>query len=324
MGVRTAAMLAMVALAGSAGLYPVTKPAPTDSQTMLTGSSSANLSAYPDAVPDKAINLLFIHHSVGGQLLADTGAALTSAEDRLSIHRIHPNGGGLRAQLQQRHYVVHEASYSSVIGENTDLFDWLPKFRSEMPRILGTAHQDQLLGEGKNQVVLFKSCFPNSAFKTDRPGVGNPAGPVLTLSNAKATLSAVRDELARQPDVLFVYLTAPPLRAHETSEPLWKYAVKRILGRATSDVEQIEAAADARAFNNWVTSPEGWLKGYAGRNIVVFDYYDVLTGGGASNFLKFPSAGGKDDHPSAEGQHIAATRLVAFLNRAVRYAGVVN
>lgn len=291
---------------------------------MSTGTPPADLSAYPNAAPTQPINLLFIHHSVGGQLLADAGPARTDAEDRLSIHRTHPNGGGLRTRLQNQRYVVHEASYSSAIGEKTDLFDWLPKFRNEMPRILGTAHQDRLMAGGQNQVVLFKSCFPNNAFKTDRPGAGNPAGPALTLSNAKATLNAVRGELARYPDVLFVYLTAPPLRAREATEPWWKCAAKRILGRPTNDVEQVRAAADARTFNDWVTSSEGWLKDYRNRNIVAFDYYDALTGGRNSNFLRFPSEGGKDDHPAAAGQCIAAAKLVSFLNRAVRYAGVVN
>src|SRR5437868_2468453 len=258
----------------------------------------ADLSAYPDAAPGQSVNLLFIHHSVGGQLLADQGPLQAGAEDRLSIHHTHPNGGGLRRLLRDQRYVVHEAAYSSVIGERTDLFDWLPKFQQHMPRILGTAHQDQLLTGATNRVILFKSCFPNNAFRADRPGPGDPAGPVLNLTNAKATLDAVRHELARHLDVLFVYLTAPPLRAGGTSEALWKYAAKKIMGRPTSNLEQIRAAADARTFDDWVTSPDGWLKNYPNRNIVAFDYFDVLTGGRDSNFLRFPSNGGKDDHPS--------------------------
>lgn len=62
-----------------------------DVDSMSTGTSPADLSAYPNAAPTQPINLLFIHHSVGGQLLADAGPAQTDAEDRLSIHRTHPN-----------------------------------------------------------------------------------------------------------------------------------------------------------------------------------------------------------------------------------------
>ncbi len=143
------------------------------------------------------------------------------------------------------------------------------------------------------------------------------------MANAKATLLAVRDELAKHPETLFVYFTAPPLRARETREPLYKYAAKKLLGRQTSDVEQITAADGARAFDNWVRSPDGWLKGYPLKNIVAFDYYDLLTGGD-SNFLRDPSAGGKDDHPASAIQQRAAAAFVPFLNRAVRYAGVVS
>lgn len=306
--------------------YRVNKLAPPDPQTTITGSSM-DLTSYSSAAPEQPLNLLFIHHSVGGQLLADAGPAEptgAAGEARLSIHRTHPNGGGLRTSLESQRYLVHEASYSSIIGQKTDLFDWLPKFRAQMPRILATGHQDQLLAQARNHVVLFKSCFPNSAFKPDRADTGNPAGPALTLPNARATLRAVRDELAKHPDVLFVYLTAPPLLARSTSEPQWKRAAKKLLGRTTRDVEQVAAAAGARTFNNWVKSPDGWLKGYSHRNIVVFDYFDLLTGEGKSNFLQFPSEGGRDDHPSAEGQQRVTAALVPFLNRAVRYAGITD
>jgi hypothetical protein len=130
----------------------------------------------------------------------------------------------------------------------------------------------------------------------------------------------VREELARHPETLFVYMTAPPLRARAASERLWKWAAKRLLGKPDSAREQTFAAEAAREFNNWMKSPDGWLDGYAARNVVVFDYFDILTGDGRSNFLQYASRGGTDDHPSSAGQQLAAERLVPFLNRAVRYA----
>src|SRR4030095_4478150 len=98
---------------------------------------------YSDAAPPQPLNLLFIHHSVGGQLLADEGPTGGESEGRLSIHLSHPNGGGLRRLLQHHGYRVHEASYSSAVGEHTDLFDWLPKFWNLMPTILTVRHQDE-------------------------------------------------------------------------------------------------------------------------------------------------------------------------------------
>lgn len=74
----------------------------------------------------------------------------------------------------------------------------------------------------------------------------------------------------------------------------------------------------ARDFNNWLSGSEGWLKGYGGRNVVVFNYYDVLTDGGASNFSRYPTGDGSDSHPSREGNEKAAKAFVPFLNQAVR------
>lgn len=316
MAIWVALLLAIAA----AGCYPVRRPAPRTATASPRSSLSGNFRGYPDAPPERALRLLFIHHSVGGQLLADPGPL--DPHEKLSIHRSHPNGGGLRSLLENDGYIVHEAAYGSVIGENTDLFDWLPKFRDHMSRVLANALQDQALAAVTNDVILFKSCYPNSAFREHRGEPADPAGRRLTLSNAKATFAALRDEFARHPDVLFVYLTTPPLLPRQVSRPLWKHLARMILGRPPSDREQSEAAAIARTFNNWLKSPTGWLDGYSHRNVVVFDYFDVLTGDGRSDFLEFPAGNGTDDHPSTRGQQIAASRLAPFINRAVRRAGL--
>ena len=290
------------------------------SPTMPSPPLPQKLEAFSDAAPDAPINLLFIHHSVGGQLLADPGPVEATDDARRSLHRTHPNGGGLRALLMAHGYVVHEASYGSEIGQKTDLFDWLPKFRDSMPRILATRWQDEPRASGTNQVVLFKSCYPNNAFQREAmPGDG-PA-PRLTLAAAKSAFAGLRTQLERQPDVLFVYLTAPPLRDDSAAEPAWKSVAKRILGRPPLAEERRCSAAIAREFNDWLTSPDGWLAGYGQRNIVVFDYFDLLTDG-VSNFLQFASKGGSDHHPHAEAQGRAAARLAQLLNRAVRYDGL--
>jgi hypothetical protein len=65
-----------------------------------------------------------------------------------------------------------------------------------------------------------------------------------------------------------------------------------------------------------------WLAGYDGVNVVVFDYYDVLTGGGLSNLSAYPTGNGSDSHPSRAGNEAAAAAFAPFLNRAMRRAGV--
>src|SRR5687768_17412817 len=72
-----------------------------------------DLSGFSPEPPKKTLDLLFIHHSCGGQLLAAGG----SAEGTNAIYKSHPNGGGLRAMLEQNSYKVHEASYASRIGQ---------------------------------------------------------------------------------------------------------------------------------------------------------------------------------------------------------------
>ncbi len=309
---------AALLVAGAAAFVPTgDEPVPEGAPT--PPGAEMDLSGFAEGPPKKKLRLLFLHHSCGGQLLAPLGAD----EGKDCIYRSHPNGGGLRGLLEGAGYAVHEASYGSKIAENTDLFDWLPKFRAQMQDILTTAHQDEKHADGgKNEIVVFKSCFPNSQFTAEGAPPGRPEGPELTVANAKATLRALRDELAKRPETLFVYVTAPPLAPKPTRDPLWRYIVKRALGRLPDRAAVERSGPLARAFNDWVKSPRGWLEGYEGKNIVVFDYYDVLTGHGRSNFSVYATRSGADSHPSGDGNGRVAAEFVPFLNRAVRRAGL--
>lgn len=259
-------------------------------------------------------SLLFIHHSCGGQLLAAPGPAIERAP---CIYASHPNGGGLRAGLEARGYDVHEASYGSEVGGDTDLFHWKVKFATQMARVLTTDGDDRLLPGGqRHDVVLFKSCFPNSRFTGEGTAPGDPSGPELSLWNAKAAMSAVLEELAKQPDTLFVYLTAPP-EVRPGGGPLLKALAKRALGRSPSAAVARRRGRLARAFNRWIVSEGGWLADYPLANVAAFDYFDVLTAG-ASDLLEYPSGDGSDNHPSSEGNQRASEAFVPWLEREVR------
>lgn len=268
--------------------------------------------ATPPATP---LRLLFIHHSCGGQLLAALGPDVGTN----CIYQSHPNGGGLRARLEAAAFEVHEVSYGSRIGENTDVFDWPQKFRTQMDAILRCDTQDQSYSDDRrNQIVMFKSCFPNNNFVAAGTPPGNPAGPELTVANAQAAYTALLEEFQKQPGVLFVCLTAPPLAGKSTA-PRWKQTLKKILGRPDPALAR---AALAREFNDWLTDQDGWLKNYTLSNVVVFDYYDILTGNGAANVSRYPTGDGFDSHPSHAGNAAAAEAFVPWLNRAVRHAGL--
>jgi hypothetical protein len=281
-----------------------------------------DLSAFSDAQPDSSVRLLFIHHSCGGQLLAPQGPERDRPQPQC-IYESHPNGGGLRPLLAQNGYELHEASYTSVVGEHTDLFDWEPKFREQMDRVLGTDDQDRVYTDGRrNQVVVFKSCFPNSVFLGEGSAPGNPRGPELTVTNARATLSALLPIFERYPNVLFVYVTAPPVAPFAPGEPLYRLIARRLRNRPTWSDTVRASGRLARAFNDWVVGQGGWLAHYEQPNVVAFDYYGVLTGT-ESNYARY-LAEESDSHPSAEGNRRTAQAFIPFLNRAVRRAGLAR
>lgn len=313
----------VIAAAVGALLLPIQPAAPAVGGPVAR-AASLDLSAFPDQNPSSPVDLLFIHHSVGGQLLTDPGPEKELIPDT-NIYVSHPNGGGLRRKLEGAGYKVHEAAYKSQVGDRTDMFDWLPKFRTQMDKIARVSMHDELLPEGtQNRIVMFKSCYPNNRFRGEGSPPGNPEGPELTVWNAKATMTALLPELAKRKDTLFVYLTAPANVLKNPKVPLWKHLAKRVLGKP-SDAELARDQADrAREFNNWVKSPDGWLKGYPEKNVVVFDFYDALTEQGASNFSRYGSEGGTDNHPSREGNEKVAAQFVPFLNRAARRAGVIE
>ena len=284
-----------------------------------------DLSEFSAAPPARRLRILFIHHSCGGQLAAAPG----EISGDHCIYATHPNGGGLRDLLEREGYELHEASYGSEIGSRTDIFDWPPKFKSRMEAILACAGQDASYPDGgRNEIVMFKSCFPNNGFVGEGSAPGNPAGTELTVSNARAAYLELLAEFKVHPAVLFVCVTAPPLAPRVPKEPLWKRLARRILRKPVKPLNSPEGRSRsgdlARRFNDWLKSKDGWLSGYDLKNVVVFDHYDVLTGGGASNLSQFPTGDGLDSHPSSEGNRRAAELLVPFLNRAVRRAGLTS
>jgi hypothetical protein len=298
-------------LAGAAMLVPVGGGMVTDPSAARVAPKNVPLSDISSEPPRSPLDLLLIHHSVGGRLLAAAGPRDAIAS---SIWRSHPEGGDLRRMLEKQGYVVHEASYGSEIGEATDRVDWLAKFRDKMDKVLSCDQNDRRLPNGqRNHIVVFKSCFPESLIEDE-----------AALDRARATLSALLPIFARHPKVLFVFLTSPPLAPSVHADPLWKRLAKAVLGKPQPLARLKKSGPFARQFANWVTGPDGWLKDYPNKNVVAFDLFDVLTDHGKSNFLAYPTSDGFDSHPSKQGNQQVAAEFVPFLNRAVRRAGMAD
>ena len=257
----------------------------------------------------QSVDLLFIHHSCGGQLLAEPGPRIeneTSAGQRC-IYISHPNGGGLRASLEMAGFRVHEASYGSLIGEDTDSCHWRATFSDHMDRLLRTAHQDSFLPEGRtNSIVVFKSCFPNNQFvgRGEEPGATDSCE--LTVANARAAYRALLPLFERHLNVLFIAVTAPAM-----AEPTPRRVKQRIMALFQRPPQWAKLA---REFNSWLADPtHGWLSSYGGGNVKVFDYYDILTRHGESDWLLYPTHNGRNSHPSREGNQLASEAFVPFL-----------
>ncbi len=269
------------------------------------------------APPSSTVKLVFVHHSTGGNWLADPN------EDQ-------PHGGLGRA-LMENNYYVSATNYGwgpFSIGDSTDIPNWPRWFTgSDSGTVLSALYGEngqnigdfgswpRLAGDpgGENEVVMIKSCFPNSDLygNPDDPAAASP-GDQYTVSNAKAVYNDLLTYFGTRADRFFVVVTAPPQNRGEYGDDI-----------QTPD----HRAANARAFTGWLVNE--WLKDYPHRNVMVFDYFNVLTGTGnhhrwnngqvehitaeASNFPAYPT-GEWDSHPNTEGHTKAAGEFVPLLN----------
>jgi hypothetical protein len=292
--------------------------------TYMAGSVLAFSATVNQSPPSATMRLVFVHHSTGQNWLNNV----------------------LRSALNSNNYYVTETDYGwgpseptlgGTIGDHTDIGHWYnwflgPNRNTYLAALFSNSNQEAPnIGVsdpgGSNKVVMFKSCFPNSALKgnpNDAPTTGsNPLrgndadSAYHTVANAKGIYVDLLSYFATKQDTLFVAITAPPLVAS-----------------ATNSVQ----AANARAFNEWLT--KDWLASYPYHNVAVYDFYDVLTSnGGNSNTNDLGSASGNhhrirngkiehisnqgsnysmygsgDSHPTAAGNQKAAGEFVPFLN----------
>jgi hypothetical protein len=296
------------------GILQVPDPGPA------AGGNTYDRAANPSS-PAAPVKLIFIHHSTGENWLND-------------------GNGGLGLALRNNHYFVSDTYYGwgpDSIGSSTDIGNWYDWFRgTDSPTYLGVLFNEsgqqssytRLASDpgGRNRIIMFKSCFPNSALSgstadpipsiDENPLKSQSAGsPSHTISNAKGIYIDLLNYFSTKQDTLFIVIAAPPLSDGTYS-------------------------SNARAFNQWLVSD--WLKNYPYRNVYVFDFYNVLTSnGGNANTNDLAWAGGNhhrwwngavqhqvgvltnttayssgDDHPSQAGNLKATAEYLPLLNYA--------
>ncbi|MBI3963249.1 MAG: hypothetical protein HY335_10880 [Deinococcus sp.] len=275
-------------------------------------------------LPEKVVKLIFIHHSTGENWLAD-------------------ENGGLGIALRDNNYFVSDTNYGwgpDSIGDTTDIGHWWnwfggPNSSTYTNALYAESNQNSSYSRletdpgGENQIIMFKSCFPNSYLAgnpNDLPTTGdNPLrgqdawSEYMTVANAKGIYNNILTYFATRQDKLLIVITAPPQVSNDTD--------------ATH-------AANARAFNDWLVND--WLDNYSQSNVAVFDFYNVLTSNGGSvhsndlgratgnhhrwwngaiqhiqtvnnNFSAYGSDP-SDSHPTAAGNQKATGEFVKLLN----------
>ena len=232
---------------------------------LLCGSFSAHGAGTPNVEPpNETVKLVFIHHSTGEALL----------ENRT---------GGLGVALANSNYFVSDTDYGwgpDGIGSFTDIGNWYDWFLGPFSDVYLEALYElsaqyafytRLENDpgGENEIILFKSCFPNaylSGNPDDQATVGdnplesnNAWSDYMTVANAKGIYNDLLGYFATRQDKLFIAFTPPALVAAETDP---------------------EHAANARAFANWMV--HDWLRDYPHSNVAVFDFYNLLTSNGGN------------------------------------------
>jgi hypothetical protein len=315
---------------------------------LLTGFLWTPIPAHSQALnpepPTSPVRLVFIHHSVGENWLNPD-----------------PEGGGtLLTALNGNQYFVSDTYYGwgpdnpdlgDNIGSRTDIGNWYNWFLGPHAGDNLTALYAQTgiytnpawlnsIGDpgGPNEIVMFKSCYPNSAVLSgnpaDPPRISSPGNPnpiwgrgtnevteenqFYSVSNVKGMYRDLLTYFAANPNKLFILITSPPVNQDEET-------ISGSIGRA-------------RAINTWLVYH--WLDDYPYHNVAVFDFFDVLTSNGGdihtndlgaasgnhhrlrysevrytfqtgNNYSAYASG---DSHPTAAGGQKATGEFVPLLN----------
>ncbi len=223
-------------------------------------------------------NVIFLHHSVGRNLIHQGGVRehLTAAGFRFWDHDYNWEG------ITRPDGTSAGYSYG-VPDDNTDP-DGLARVFSQpvFPWPLNA-----LSGLLQHEVVIVKSCFPNSNIQSDEQ-----------LRETQGYYLAIRERMDRFPDHLFIIVTSPPLNPAETTP---------------------DAAARARALSRWLQSDE-FLAGHP--NIAVFDLFGLLAEDDPAapdfNMLRAAYRDGTDSHPNQRANEAIGPVFADFVIQTAR------
>jgi len=225
-------------------------------------------------------NVIFLHHSTGRALIAEGNVRplLTELGYQFWDHGYNHEG------LVRPDGTPAHANYRIPGNQgqgNTDVDGLVELFSQPVTDPSSNAFSRLL----QHEVIVFKSCFPNSAIKSDD-----------MQEQFQAWYRQMRDVMDQHPDHIFIIVTSPPLHPLATSA---------------------DEARRARAIANWLKSDE-YLKGHP--NVFVFDFFDLLTDP-STNTLRAEyqlSPDDSDSHPNRLANETIGPLFAKFIDEAVQ------
>ena len=221
-------------------------------------------------------NVIFLHHSTGRALIAagNVRPLLTELGFHFWDHGYNHEG------LVRPDGKLAWANYR-IPDDNTDVDGLVALFAQPVTDPPSNAFSRLL----QHEVIAFKSCFPNSAVKSDE-----------MQEQFQTWYLQMRDVMDQHPDRAFIVVTSPPLHPLATNA---------------------DEARRARAVADWLKS-DAYLAGHP--NVFVFDFFDLLADPSA-NALRADyqiSPDESDSHPNRLANETIGPIFVEFIDEAVR------
>lgn len=233
---------------------------------------------------DTLLNIIFLHHSVGENLIIQGNVRDKMTLLGYSFWDHGYNSQGLTNPKGEKLgfcYDIPSNKNGRRGNGNTDPVGLSLLFQQPVHFPPNDALSRILL----HDVIIFKSCYPNSAIKSDK-----------MLHQYKQWFLGIRNVIDKYPNKLFIAFTLPPLHPLATNR---------------------EEANRARRWANWLKS-SAFLDGHS--NIFIFDFFNLLADS-SSNMLRPEyqrNQNNSDSHPNATANRIIGPIFVDFVNTSIK------
>ncbi len=229
------------------------------------------------------VRAIFLHHSVGLNILEDGGVRLmlAKAAPDLALWDHGYNEQGLRDAAGKT-----TGQNYNIPADDTTPIGYATLFSQEVT----SPPQNALSHLLEYDVIIFKSCFPVSSIKSE-----------AQLEEYKICYRKIRQTIDNHPDKLFIYFTPPPQTIAETN--LEEARRARVLATWLKSGEFSAKAANLAIFD---------LYSLLADNNPKSSRYGMLQSEFVRQGLRFwkPT---HDSHPNEKANQFVAPKLVAFL-----------